>query len=95
MWLDTIPPLDTISLNKNWTNDEALIYSHFWVINENTSEKGYWKEVTTNNKYYVGFRIPEDEGTLYGWIGMKRDPATSSKCFMPTDYTILKNMKNR
>lgn len=59
-------------------------------MNGNTSTNGYWKDVSTSNKYYIGFKIIKDEKTLYGWIGMKRATATWSFSFYLTDYAILK-----
>ena len=89
-WLDTIPYLDTINLNNDWSIDEALIYSYYWDINGNTSTNGYWKEVLTSHKYYIGVKILKDETTLYGWIGMNRDPSTWSLSYIITDYAIRK-----
>ena len=89
-WLDTIPYFDSINSNKDWTKREAPIYSYFWDINGNTSSEGYWKDVLTDNRYYIGFRIVKDEKYLYGWIGMKRDPTILPFSYLLTDYAILK-----
>ena len=89
-WLNTIPYLDTINLRNNWTNEEAIIYSYYWDMNGNTSTEGCWKDVSINNKYFIGFKILKNEKTFYGWIGMKRDPTTWSFSFLLSDYAILK-----
>ena len=89
-WLDTIPYLDTINIDSDWTNDEALIYSYYWVMGESSSTEGYWKDVSTNDKYFIGYKIIKDEKTLFGWIGMKRDTTSRSFSFLLTDYAILK-----
>ena len=88
-WLDTIPGSDTIGINNNWTNNEALIYSYYWEIGENATTLGHWKNVSANNKYYIGYKIIKDEKTLFGWIGMNRDTTSWSFNFLLTDYAIL------
>jgi hypothetical protein len=92
-WLDTVPYLDTINLYNDWSNDEALIYSYYWVMGENASTEGHWKEVSTSGKYHIGFKVIKDEKTYFGWIGMKRDTTTWSFSFLLTDYAILKAYK--
>lgn len=89
-WLDTIPYLDTINIESNWYNDEALIYSYYWVMGGNSSTEGHWKDVSTSDKYFIGYKIKKDEKTFYGWIGMKRDTTTWSFSFLITEYAILK-----
>lgn len=89
-WLDTIPNLDTINMESNWSNDEALIYSYYWVMGENSTTEGHWKDVLTSYKYFIGFKILKENKTIFGWIGMRRDPTTWSFSFLLTDYAILK-----
>ena len=89
-WLDTVPYLDTINGASSWSDDQALIYSYYWIYGESSSTKGYWKDVSTDGVYYIGYKIIKDEKTFYGWIGMKRDTTTWSFSFLMTDYAILK-----
>lgn len=89
-WLDTIPLLDSIFMNKNWSNDEALIYSYMWVMGSDAATSGHWQDVTTSGKYFIGYKIQKDEKIFYGWIGIKRDPTTWSFSFLLTDYAILR-----
>jgi hypothetical protein len=89
-WLDTISTLDTINMESNWSNDEALIYSYYWVMGENSSTEGHWQNVSTNDKYFIGYKILKHEKTYFGWIGMKRDTTSWSFSFLLTDYAILK-----
>jgi len=92
-WLDTLPYLDTIDMEINWSNDEALIFSYYWMMGENSSTEGYWHKVLINDMYFIGYKIIKDEKTFFGWIGMKRDITTWSFSFLLTDYAILKEYK--
>lgn len=89
-WLDTIPCNDTINIECNWSNDDALIYSYYWIMGEPATEEGCWKIVTTEDKYYIGCKIINDHKSFYGWIGMKRDTSSWSFNYVITDYGILK-----
>ncbi len=89
-WLDTIPYLDTINSESKWSKEESLIYSYFWQMGGSAETKGYWKQVTTSGKYFIGFKILKENKTYFGWIGMKRDPNIKSFSFFITDFAILK-----
>lgn len=89
-WLDTIPYLDTIGVQNNWTNDEALIHLYYGEIYGYTFTEGYWGDVSSSSNYYIGFKIIKNEKTFYGWIGMKRNAPTQILNFQLTDYAILK-----
>lgn len=88
-WLDTIPYLDTLDMESNWTNNEALIYSYYRV-GINSSTEGHWEDVTTSDKYFIGFKIIKENKSFFGWIGMKRNITTCSFSFLLTDYAILR-----
>lgn len=89
-WLDTIPYLDTINSESKWSKKESLIYSYFWQMGGSAETKGYWKQVTTSGKYFIGFKILKENKTYFGWIGMKRGPNIKSFSFFITDFAILK-----
>lgn len=89
-WLDTIPHFDTINMESNWSNDEALIYSYYWIGGQNSTTLGHWQNTLTNDKNFIGFKIIKDDKTFFGWIGMKNDITFLPFSFLLTDYAILK-----
>lgn len=89
-WLDTIPCFDTINTESNWSNGKALIYSYSWSMMAGSSINSCWKDVFSNDKYFIGYMIVKDERTFFGWIGMKKNTTTRSFNFSLTDYAILK-----
>jgi hypothetical protein len=89
-WMDTIPHYQTINEESNWSHDEALIYSYFWIMGGNSSTEGHWKDVSVDSKYFIGFKIIKNNKTFFGWIGMKRDITAWTFNFLLTDYAILK-----
>lgn len=89
-WLDTISLQDTINLERNWTNEEALIYSYFWEYGGETYIRGLWKDVKEAHKNFIGFKLSKDGKPYYGWIGMNSDTTFRSFDFYLTDYAILK-----
>ena len=89
-WLDTLSYHDSINDNNNWTNNEAMIYSFYWVIEYEPSTEGYWQNVKEINKNFIGVKIIKEEREFFGWIGMKSDTIFRSYDFYLTDYAILK-----
>jgi hypothetical protein len=89
-WLDTLSNHDSIKITNNWTHNEALLYSYYWVLGGVSSTEGFWQHVKDENRNFIGFKILKNEKSYFGWIGMKSDSTFRSYDFYLTDYAILK-----
>ncbi len=82
MWVDTIPYMDTISSNKNWSGKNSILYSYSWIMNQIPSPaKGYWTNNGIVSYYYIGTRIKRNEKYYYGWIKLSTN-------FIISEYAI-------
>ena len=69
-WVDSLSFNDTISINNNWLDTTAILFSYNWMYNGTTYTFGYWYE---HPDVYVGVRILKGEDSLYGWIDLYRN----------------------
>jgi len=90
-WVDTLPSGTYINAFLNWSSEESVIYSYTEYQNSSRWSTGYWNDVSSKQKYFIGFKIMKDKKAYYGWIAVKTRPSPWFFTFYLTEYGILKD----
>jgi len=72
-WVDTLSMADSVWASCRWTAGEAMLYRSAWIMSYCSLDEGFWPSVTGTNQWFIGFRLPKEKRSYFGWIGLYRN----------------------